>query len=45
MVNNIKEIAFEEAIERHLLNKGGHIKGDRNQFDSVRGIDSKALYS
>ena len=43
MTNNIKEIAFEEAIEQHLLDKGGYIKGDRNQFDPVRGIDSKIL--
>ena len=43
MPNNIKEIAFEKAIEQHLLNKGGYIKGDRDQFDPIRGIDSKTL--
>ena len=43
MVNNIKEIAFEEAIEQHLLDKGGYIKGNRDQFDPIRGIDPKVL--
>ena len=43
MLNNVKEIAFEKAIERHLLHKGGYIKGDRNQFDPARGIDPKIL--
>ena len=43
MSNKVKEIAFEDAIEWHLLNKGGYIKGNKNQFDPVRGIDSKEL--
>ena len=28
-----KEIAFEEAIEKDLLDKGGYIKGKLDQFD------------
>ena len=43
MSNNVKEIVFEEAIEQHFLDKGGYIKGDRSQFDPVRGIDPKTL--
>jgi len=30
MTNNIKKIAFEKAIEQHLLNKGGYIRGIGN---------------
>ena len=43
MVNNVKEVAFEEAIEKYLLSKGGYIKGEGDQFDSNRGLDSKIL--
>ena len=43
MSNNVKEIAFEKAIEWHLLNKGGYIKGNRDHFDPVQGIDPKVL--
>lgn len=43
MSNNVKEIAFEKAIEWYLLNKGGYVKGNRDQFDPVRGIDSRVL--
>ena len=43
MSNNVKEIAFENAIEWHLLNKGGYIKGNRDQFDPIRGIVPKEL--
>ena len=43
MSNNVKEIAFEDAIEWHLLNRGGYSKGNKDQFDPVRGIDPKVL--
>ena len=41
MVENTKEISFEEAIEQHLLDKGGYTKGLSSQFDRVRGVDPK----
>ena len=43
MNKNTKEIAFEEAIENHLLDKGGYIKGKPDQFDPTRGLDPKTL--
>ena len=43
MSDNVKEIAFEKAIEQHLLQNGGYVKGKREQFDPVRGIDSETL--
>lgn len=32
------EHAFETAIEHHLTSAGGYEKGDRDAFDSERGI-------
>ena len=43
MSKNTKEIVFEEAIEQHLLNEGGYIKGNGDQFDPVQGIDPETL--
>ena len=43
MSHNVKEIAFERAIEQHLLQNGGYVKGQREQFDPVRGIDPETL--
>ena len=41
MTENTKEIAFEEAIEQHLLDKSGYTKGLNIQFDRIRGVDPK----
>ena len=43
MSKNTKEIAFETAIEKHLLKTGGYGKGNRENFDSIRGLDPKIL--
>ncbi len=43
MSDNVKEIAFERAIEQHLLQKGGYVKGKSEKFDPVRGLDPEAL--
>ena len=40
MAEKYKEIDFEEAIERHLLDRGGYTKRDSSYFDSKRGMDS-----
>ena len=37
------EKAFESAIESHLLTKAGYIKGDKDAFDSERGLDPAVL--
>lgn len=34
-----REIAFEDAIEQHLLTVGGYEKGDERNFDRERAID------
>ena len=41
MNKKTKEIAFEEAIENHLLNKGGYIKGKPDQFDPKIVLDQQ----
>lgn len=38
-----KEIAFESAIESSLLNEGGYIKADRDNFDRERALDPSIL--
>ena len=43
MSKNTKEIAFERAIEKHLLKTGGYGKGQRENFDPIRGLDPKIL--
>ena len=43
MTAQYKEIAFEEAIEWNLLNKGGYAKGNGDQFDPMRGMEPKGL--
>ncbi len=40
---NHKEKAFEAAIEHHLLMEAGYIKGDKDAFDPVRGLDPKVF--
>ena len=37
------EMAFEAAIEDHLLTKAGYTKGDRDAFDSERCLDPSAV--
>ena len=39
------EKAFETAIEFHLLEKGGYIKGNPETFDRARAIDPCVLIS
>src|SRR5437016_5189078 len=38
MTANHREIAFEAAIEQHLLTQGGYAHGDANAFNAVRGF-------
>ncbi len=45
MPENVKEAAFEKAIEQSLLQKGGYVKGKRGQFDPALGFDPKELLS
>ena len=40
MTTNHREIAFESAIEDHLLNYGGYTKADPEAFDRERCIDT-----
>ncbi|HXG60430.1 MAG TPA: type I restriction endonuclease [Planctomycetota bacterium] len=37
------EKAFETAIEEHLLDAGGYVKGDRDAFDRERCIDARTF--
>jgi type I restriction enzyme R subunit len=39
MSGDHREIAFESAIEHHLLTAGGYVKGDPAAFDPARAID------
>lgn len=39
------EYAFEAAIEQHLITAGGYEKGNRETFDSVRGLFSPDVIS
>jgi len=38
MTANHREIAFEAAIERHLLEQGGYEHGDARSFDTTRAL-------
>lgn len=38
MSKNYTEAAFETAIEHHLTTAGGYDKGDRDTFDTERGL-------
>ena len=38
MTANHREIAFESAIEQHLLTHGGYTKGDAATFDATRAL-------
>lgn len=35
-----REVAFEDAIEAHLLEHGGYIKGDPSLFDTANALDT-----
>ncbi len=39
------ELAFESAIEDHLLTTAGYAKGDRDAFDPDRGLDPTVFLS
>ena len=39
------EKAFEEAIESHLLKKGGYIKGNPDDFNRELALDTKAIFA
>jgi type I restriction enzyme R subunit len=39
------EATFETAIENHLLSSGDYTKGDRDAFDTERGLDPTVLLS
>jgi len=39
------EKAFEEAIEKHLLEKGGYIKGDPDDFNRELALDTKMIFA
>jgi type I restriction enzyme R subunit len=39
------EKAFEEAIESHLLQKGGYIKGNPDDFNRELALDTKTIFA
>lgn len=43
MDDNLKEKAFEEAIEEYLINHGGYEKGNSAAFDRETGLDEDTL--
>ena len=43
MARQYKEIAFESAIENHLLTQSGYVKADNTNFNVERGIDPSVL--
>jgi type I restriction enzyme R subunit len=43
MPSDHREIAFERAIEDHLLKQGGYIKGDPARFDTGMGLDASQV--
>src|SRR5215216_2150708 len=40
-----REVAFEDAIEHHLLTHGGYERGRREDFDRVRTLDPAQLFA
>lgn len=36
---NHRESAFEDAIEHHLLNVAGYVRGEPTNFDQQRAVD------
>ncbi len=45
MTTQYKEIAFENVIEQHLLEKGGYTKGDPKTFNRLKGLDPSVLFA
>ncbi|MEN6565596.1 MAG: type I restriction endonuclease [Veillonellales bacterium] len=45
MEENLKEKAFEEAIEEYLITQGGYKKGNPNDFDRTTALDQNTLLS
>lgn len=48
MMNNpniTTDQAFEEAIEKSLLEKGGYVKGNPSDFSRELAFDSKTLFA
>ncbi len=39
------ELVFEEAIENHLLEKSGYIKGDPADFSREHALDTKTIFA
>lgn len=44
MTVNYKEIAFEDAVENHLINFGGYIKGDVKNYNRELAMDTDTLF-
>ena len=40
-----KEIEFEDAIEADLVERGGWLKGNRDDFDPATALDSKQFFT
>ena len=38
------ELAFEEAIEKSLIENGGYVKGDPENFDKTYAVDTNFLF-
>lgn len=45
MDENLKEKAFEEAIEEYLITNGGYEKGNPNDFDRISALDKSTFIS
>tara|TARA_B100000315_G_scaffold252069_1_gene288088 strand:- start:7595 stop:10588 length:2994 start_codon:yes stop_codon:yes gene_type:complete len=45
MPTDHKEIAFEDAIEEHLLNQDDYKKGDKEKYDPKRSLDPAEVLS
>lgn len=45
MDEELKEKAFEEAIEEYLITNGGYEKGNSNNFDRASALDKSTLIS
>lgn len=43
MDNNLREINFEEAIEKSLIETGGYVKGDPKQFNRLTALNETIL--
>ena len=43
--SNTSERAFEDAIERWLIERGGYTKSLSDDFDRSLGLDTKQLFA